>query len=112
MDRRTILATAGAITLVVVTGAAAAAANVGLLGSADGTGAVGSLTPASAMSEPQTVIVEPAPADATPPTTAAQQDRTDGSSGPHADDDGRSEEHDRSEADHAHERYEGSHDDD
>ena len=46
MNRRTILATAGAITLVIVTGAAAAAANLGLLDSATDTGAVGTLTPA------------------------------------------------------------------
>jgi len=37
MTRRTILATAAAITLVLVTGAAAVAANVGLLGSATDT---------------------------------------------------------------------------
>ena len=65
MTRRTILATAAAITFVLVTGAAAVAANLGLLGSATDTGDIGTLTPAAATSDPQTVIVEPASADTT-----------------------------------------------
>jgi hypothetical protein len=48
MKRRTMLATAAATALVLLAGTAAAATNLGLLGSADDTGAVGGLTPQEA----------------------------------------------------------------
>ncbi|HSJ45853.1 MAG TPA: hypothetical protein VK923_14335 [Euzebyales bacterium] len=104
MNRRTVLATAGAITLVIVTGASAAAANLGLLNSATDQGAVGTLTPGSATSEPQTVVVEPAPAT----TTANASDApATASVGPDHDREGREDDHHE-----AHEEYEGYEDDD
>jgi hypothetical protein len=113
MTRRTILATAAAITLVLATGAAAVAANVGLLGSATDFGDVGTLTPAAATSEPQTVIVEPAPADT--PDSAAAPAVAPAPTGDHADDD-RVGDEDRDESregtDDSREHYEGSDDDD
>jgi hypothetical protein len=120
MNRRTVLATAGAITLVIVTGVAAAAANLGLLDSATDPGVVGTLTPASATAEPQTVVVEPAPPPPTDGTavpagsdaaTARDDDRRTHEYGEDSSDDhGRSEAHESSEQ--SHEDYEGYHDDD
>ena len=110
MTRRTILATAAAITLVLVTGVAAVAANLGLLGSATDTGDIGTLTPAAATSEPQTVIVEPTPAG-TPDSSAATAP-VPTSTDDHADDDRAEDEDDEHREGSDDEHYEGSDDDD
>jgi hypothetical protein len=63
MQRKTTLATAAAVTLVLLAGSAAAATNLGLLDSTNQTGSVGQLTPQEASqtaAQPDTVIVEPA----------------------------------------------------
>jgi hypothetical protein len=120
MNRRTVLATAGAITLVIVTGTAAVAANLGLLGSATDSGDIGTLTPAAATAEPQqpqTVIVEQAPASTTGSTTAAPS----AASTYDDEEDDHAYDHDDEEYDHGgradeshaeYEHYEGSDDDD
>lgn len=63
MKRKATLASAAAVTLVLIAGSAAAATNLGLLNSAGETGTVGRLTPqeaTAAASESDTVVVEPA----------------------------------------------------
>jgi hypothetical protein len=74
MDRRTALATAGAIVVVTITGAAAIGANLGVLDRPQ-VDPVGRLQP----NDPEfvTVVVEPAPLPPARPTTAAGPQRDD-----------------------------------
>ena len=65
MRRRTALATAGALTIVLLAAAAAVAANLGLLRATTDTGQVGRLNPADLA--PARVVEQPAPGGATAP---------------------------------------------
>lgn len=108
MDRRTALATAGAIAIITITGGTAIAANLGVLDRSPDEPA-GQLQP----NDPgfSTVIVEPADDTlAVQPTPATSREtRTDDHADDHDDD--RAERDDREEDDEEHE-YEGRDDDD
>jgi hypothetical protein len=115
MQRKTTLATAAAVTLVLLAGSAAAATNLGLLDYASDSGTVGSLTPQDATanaSPPDTVIVEPA----TQPRTPTVGHRESDDDAYESDDDAYESDDDRSSddehEDEDHEQYEGQDDDD
>jgi hypothetical protein len=108
MQRKTTLATAAAVTLVLLAGSAAAATNLGLLDYASDSGTVGSLTPQDATanaSPPDTVIVEPATQPRTP--TVGHRESDDDA---YESDDDRSSDDEHEDEDH--EQYEGQDDDD
>lgn len=122
MQRKTTLATAAAVTIVLLAGSAAAATNLGLLDSANQTGSVGQLTPQEASqtaAQPDTVIVEPAaqprsPVDDRTVVRPGESDNEYESDDEHeADDDHASgeEEHEDDDDDNEYE-YEGHDDDD
>jgi hypothetical protein len=129
MQRKTTLATAAAVTLVLLAGSAAAATNLGLLDYASDSGTVGSLTPQDATanaSPPDTVIVEPATQPRTPTVGHRESDDDAYESDDDAyesdddayesDDDAYESDDDRSSddehEDEDHEQYEGQDDDD
>ena len=116
MQRKTTLATAAAVTIVLLAGSAAAATNLGLLDSANQTGSVGQLTPQEASqtaAQPETVIVEPAaqPRSTVGDRTVVQPGESDGEYD--VDDDHASGEEEHEDEDEDDEReYEGHDDDD
>jgi hypothetical protein len=123
MQRKTTLATAAAVTLVLLAGSAAAATNLGLLDYASDSGTVGSLTPQDATanaSPPDTVIVEPATQPRTPTVGHRESDddayESDDDDAYESDDDAYESDDDRSSGDEHededHEQYEGQDDDD
>jgi hypothetical protein len=114
MDRRTALATAGAVAVVTLTGATAIAANVGVL--ADQPEPAGQLQPTDP--ELTTIIVEPAPEPEPAPQPATRlggddhDDWDDGYEDHDDEDDDRYEHDDEDEDEDDEHKYEGRDDDD